>query len=36
MKSFILFALFILTGGTLLSQQVERDQVILEIGTGTW
>jgi len=36
MKSFLFFALIFLSGGALLSQQVDRDQVVVEIGTGTW
>ncbi len=35
MKLFISVALFFIST-LLFSQQVERDKVIVEIGTGTW
>ncbi len=37
MKNFLLFvSLFLFTGAQCFSQQVPREQVVLEIGTGTW
>ena len=38
MRSSLLTSLlgFIFSGTMLFAQQVEREQVIVEIGTGTW
>ena len=36
MKTFKLFGLFMLLASVAFSQQVPRDKVIVEIGTGTW
>lgn len=36
MKTKTLLFTFLLLAGLTYSQQVPRDQVIVEIGTGTW
>jgi hypothetical protein len=36
MKTIKLFGFFMLLASAAFSQQVARDKVVVEIGTGTW
>lgn len=36
MKSFKLLFTFIFIAGAIVAQEVDRDKVIIESGTGTW